>query len=638
MIPTRVVVPPLALEEHRERLCRHVFGAADSYGAAWTARRADALQETYGRVRTTSRFQQLCTTIASRAALPFEVFVLGEGKFGKSTLLNALLGQELSAMGLLPKTRCFLRFRVAAEPDDRVAVYARLRGKEHDCLRGPLGPGVKSEIGDLTKHVVSGATADHVLAEDHARMRAGADGYAQAIFEIERAVFAPRAAALGDLRVVDTQGLNQIFPAELEGIVAEAGTASGQLERWFRSTPRGQHLDWEYRRCDAAIWLAHARRPASAITSVAMEYFARYGKETLVVVSNVDSIEDLDERERVLRTIADRLGLPRARLVPLNGRMALRAVLDDDSAAADASGFRILVERLRDICSAKAVMVRNIGQFNALMKTAREQEDAVEELRKSIHELVGSFRVEQKAVDECEASDQRLVAEVVERATAGELAAMLGRISSMRWNAGADEALAHIGTRVAQDAVASRVGDAIGGVARRAGEASEVLRKKKFSLPAFAADGAKDGVSRCVTISALPRQPSMPAASFALDLRDWFDALAETLFGFFYSDEKKRALALERQAKAASQCVAQWEHYGTRVRESAARAVAQVHECLRAALRETKSELERVEGKMLETSLAELTDALARDPAPNVFVEAVVAAFRSRYLGKGVPL
>lgn len=35
---------------------------------------------------------------------PFSIFIVGSGKFGKSTLLNALIGQKLVMMDVIPKT------------------------------------------------------------------------------------------------------------------------------------------------------------------------------------------------------------------------------------------------------------------------------------------------------------------------------------------------------------------------------------------------------------------------------------------------------------------------------------------------------------------------------------------------------
>ena len=74
-------------------------------------------------------------------AWTFELFVVGEGKFGKSTLVNCLLGEEQSKVRGLPETRCFLRYVVTDNPSNKVRLFLRAQPGVHDWILSKVGSG-----------------------------------------------------------------------------------------------------------------------------------------------------------------------------------------------------------------------------------------------------------------------------------------------------------------------------------------------------------------------------------------------------------------------------------------------------------------------------------------------------------------
>lgn len=631
---------------HFDRLQRTLFSTADGFGAQWIARTASELRGAYGGVKTTARFDQLLGAITARSTVPFELFVLGEGKFGKSTLLNALLGHELSAMGHLPKTRCFLRFKIEETSSETVEIYARLRGESHRWLRDLIGDGGPAEIGELTRHQVPAATADMALAEEQRHLRE--PGYEQAIYELERTVSAPRALRLGKLRVIDTQGLNQLFPDELTSASTEDRTAVEQLSRWFRGSARGKHLEWEYRRCDAAIWLAHARRPASAITKVAMDWFARYGKETLVVVSNLDAFEDPQEAERVLESLAERSGVDRSSVIPVNGKRALQAVLDGDEQLMVESGISALARRLEELYAEKGVAVRLRGQFNSLRKTQLDQERAARTLLDRVSETANAFARFHTRIDVAERAAANSVESAIEAAGTREERALLSRIARLVWNDSEGEALAKIAPSNSQDLLARDVGSALSAAAQHLSRLADELRQHKFSLPGFAADGGEAGITRSATIAGLPKPVPLPASTFSLNLRgNWIaigEAIGNKIDSFqewlgtearIHDEQEMNRKAAERKAKAEEQCRTQWRTHVASVELLARRSVVEGHQVLRRALEDAQRDLEKVEGRPLRSSIEQLEVALQRAHVPNVFLEAVTDAFRQRFGSAG---
>src|SRR5437764_1785216 len=92
-------------QAHRIEVERILFDTPDGSTPAWLSRRFEDCQRTYSGVRTTSEFQSAIRGFAASQNRPFELFVVGEGNFGKSTLLNALLGEQASKIDSLPETR-----------------------------------------------------------------------------------------------------------------------------------------------------------------------------------------------------------------------------------------------------------------------------------------------------------------------------------------------------------------------------------------------------------------------------------------------------------------------------------------------------------------------------------------------------
>src|ERR1019366_879114 len=77
-----------------------------------------------------------------KAAEPFEVFVMGEGKHGKSTFINSILGQNAAATDFLPKTWCFNRYIALEHAWHDVRVFADrnlLHDREATRLKETLG-------------------------------------------------------------------------------------------------------------------------------------------------------------------------------------------------------------------------------------------------------------------------------------------------------------------------------------------------------------------------------------------------------------------------------------------------------------------------------------------------------------------
>ena len=130
-----------AAELHRSAVENIFFLNAGGNTPIWLTRQADACSRRYGDLRLIPEFRSALNAFSDNTFKPFELFVLGEGKFGKSTLVNAMLGEARSKSRGLPETRCFLRYVITDKPRNTTRMYLRLQRDTHDWINRLVGQG-----------------------------------------------------------------------------------------------------------------------------------------------------------------------------------------------------------------------------------------------------------------------------------------------------------------------------------------------------------------------------------------------------------------------------------------------------------------------------------------------------------------
>lgn len=122
-----------------------------------------------------------CRALAERDT-PLDVAVLGQFKSGKSSLLNALVGEDLLPVGVVPVT----------------AVITRLRGA---TVVGEMTRAVVTRLGGSTEEIPVSAVADYVP-------EAGNPDNIKGVAAVD--IETPALADLPGLRLVDTPGLGSV--------------------------------------------------------------------------------------------------------------------------------------------------------------------------------------------------------------------------------------------------------------------------------------------------------------------------------------------------------------------------------------------------------------------------------------------
>jgi GTPase SAR1 family protein len=176
-----------------------------------------------------------------RLARPLTIAIMGEFSSGKSTFINALLGEAVAPMGVLPTTSTINLFRRG--PSGSARVHYR---------DGSISTVARDEVHTFLQHL------DDLEASRIRHM------------EIERT--GPR---LGDAAVVDTPGLNALDA--------------------FHERVTREFVE----EADAIIWIFSATRGGAASEGSALKSLCADGRQVLGVLNKVDTLDPSERAELV---------------------------------------------------------------------------------------------------------------------------------------------------------------------------------------------------------------------------------------------------------------------------------------------------------------------------------------------------
>lgn len=258
-----------------------------------------------------------------RLARPLTIAIMGEFSSGKSSFVNALLGETVAPTGVLPTTSTINVFR-----------------------RGPTG-GARVHYRDGSLETLA---RDQVEAFLHGLddVAAGRIRYV----EIDRA-----GERMGETAVVDTPGLNALDPYH------------ERVAREFLDT------------ADAVVWVFSATRGGSASEASMLGELRASGRRVLGILNKVDILET-GEQEELVKYLSEQLGDVLAQVVPLSAEAAIEYRMgkersgDDPFAAVDAALETHFLERAREL--KRSLTARRLGE--ALEAATAEIVLAVESL------------------------------------------------------------------------------------------------------------------------------------------------------------------------------------------------------------------------------------------------------------------
>ena len=276
---------------------------------------------------------------------PLLVTVMGEFNSGKSTFVNALLGEEVAPMGITPTTATINVLKYGAERKGRV-VY----------LDGPSREVAWQEVPALLRGID---------ADEARRIQ-----MVEVLYPLE---------TLQRVNIVDTPGLNSIH-AEHEAIA----------HRFIAES-------------DAVIWLFTVDQPAKKTEASALTEIRGEGKKILGVLNKMDRADE-EDRKAVLEHLRREVGSVLETVVEFSAKRALAGKRSNDADAIAQSNLAELDRALEECFFSRAREIQRAScakRLASLLDRAREvgnqllaelSLDAVNEAAAALAKEAAAFR------------------------------------------------------------------------------------------------------------------------------------------------------------------------------------------------------------------------------------------------------
>jgi tetratricopeptide (TPR) repeat protein len=297
-------------------------------------RLADALSRVLARRADLAGLVAAVARALAELEQPLLVTVMGEFSSGKSSFVNAFIGDEVAAPGITPTTATI-----------NVVKYGHERGGR---LIAPDGSGRALRWDEL-----------------HAALRALTPDDARAIDRVE--ITLPL-DALAKVHIIDTPGLNSILPEH-------EATARAFIAR-----------------ADAVVWVFTAGQGGKASEKKALDAIRAEGKRVLGVLNKRDQLQPA-EVDEVIAYVGSQLGERVEHIVPFSARSAL--AWKRAGGGSDDGGWRALAGALEErfFAQARAIMrgavARRLAATNAAAQATLAEARAAAVARGDAERAVG---------------------------------------------------------------------------------------------------------------------------------------------------------------------------------------------------------------------------------------------------------
>ena len=354
----------------------------------------------------------------------FQLAVLGQFKRGKSTLLNAFLGEDILPSSVIPLTAIPTFIRYGQER----SIHVHFQDKRTEEIH-------PSADASWMSRTLLGYVSEEVNPKN--------------IKGVSYVEITHPSPILRDVVLIDTPGIGS--------------THRHNTEMTLNFLPQ----------CDAALFLVSADPP---ITEVEVEFLRQVREKVARVFFVLNKIDYLSDRERETalaflgKVLAERTGIvPDGRIFPVSARQALAAKEKGDAALLDASGLPGITEHLIEfLAQEKTRVLREAvgGKALDLLSDALLQVNLeMRSLQMPINDLEQRLALFQKKIDEAKRErqhtqdilngDHRRVVELLEEQCAGLRKTAREHLESVA--SSAISTAEDLDAQVAEDAIAQEI-------------------------------------------------------------------------------------------------------------------------------------------------------------------------------------
>lgn len=312
---------------------------------------------------------------------PIAALVAGEGNFGKSTLINALLGtgEEVAKTDCLPLTWHITRYLPGSRGPRWEVHYDTETGSAHH-LEAIAQESHSSRI-EVSNGVLQCSDPEgliDILKHEEERLHSEQSG--SAIWQVVQSVPQPNGTT-PEWELIDSPGLAQM----------RFGSVSSQTIEDF------------YHHADIVLWLLAADKTNSAGTRSALTSMARYGKPIIGVINRKDLIPRADQ-DRALEDVRNRFGSLLQETVLISALEAFTAIQNGNEAMLAQSGLPQLQNSVARLTGSAGRQTKAISLYRTSQQAAKE---AAQILRQEAEVLEGNVGLYQKNLETARSLKER---------------------------------------------------------------------------------------------------------------------------------------------------------------------------------------------------------------------------------------
>ncbi|SDO87739.1 small GTP-binding protein domain-containing protein [Paenibacillus sp. yr247] len=273
--------------------------------------------------------QRDINTIARKLINPLKLVIMGEVKAGKSTLINTLVGADVSPVNVKEATASII---VIHHSDRPAGIIERKEGIPYKGTPNEIYSLLKEHHGDLA------------FFSSCASVRLG--------FPLSN---------LQKLHIVDTPGLATV------------------------TSQHSELTDGYMQEADVVLWVLNANHMGQTDVEEALARVAKMGKPVILVINRIDEIEG--DPDRLVQYAVDQLGHYVRMIVPLSAHDANTAVRSRDQTLLARSGYPVLLDHLERQIQQKAETVQEASILSSVHALFRKNLVFHESYLRSLHFL-----------------------------------------------------------------------------------------------------------------------------------------------------------------------------------------------------------------------------------------------------------